>query len=378
MENLRDHREQLALTLESIRVRGTPLSEIEIALLLDSADARLKIVEAEFNADGYRRIRRWGPRQFRPRVSRMLGLPRPRIGSLRHYKPRPLVLPTSYLNVAPPDAPPTISIVTPSFQQARFLERTLHSVVSQEYPALEYIVQDGGSTDGTLDVLHRYATKLTDWVSEPDGGQADAINRGFARSTGEIMAYLNSDDLLLPGSLAHVGRFFDEHPDVDVVYGNRLLIDEADGEIGKWILPDHDDTILTLADYIPQETLFWRRRIWDKSGGFLDRSFGYALDWDLLLRFRDADAVMVHLPRFIGAFRVHEAQKTTTEDALGLEECARLRARVHGRPVRQEEVLIRQQPYMRRHVIAHTRHRLADRIPKSRVRVRTLPLRTRE
>ena len=218
------------------------------------------------------------------------------IGALRHYPPRPLAVPTAYLDVTPPETPPTISIVTPSFQHAHFIERTLHSVVSQDYPALEYIVQDGASTDGTLDVLERYSERLAAWCSEPDYGQADAINRGFARSSGEIMAYLNSDDLLLPGSLAFVARFFDERPEVDVVYGDRLLIDEYDGDIGKWILPEHDDTILTLADYVPQETLFWRRRIWDRSGGLVDPSFGYAIDWDLLLRFREAGAVMVHVP----------------------------------------------------------------------------------
>ena len=274
----------------------------------------------------------------------------------------------------PPDPAPTISIVTPSFQQGRFIGRTVHSVVGQDYPALEYFVQDGGSTDETVDVLRRFDGVLTGWASEPDTGQADAINRAFHRTSGEIMAWLNSDDLLLPGTLACVSRYFVAHPDVDVVYGHRIMIDETDGQIGAWVLPRHDDRALTYADYVPQETLFWRRSIWDAAGGYVDPSFGYALDWDMLLRFRDADAKMVRLPRFLGAFRIHSEQKTSAADALGLEEMARLRERVHGRPVSIEEALHRLRPYLLRHIAVHTRQRIADRLPVHRVYVRTLPV----
>ena len=102
---------------------------------------------------------------------------------------------------------------------------------------------------------------------------------------------------------------------MDVVYGHRLMIDQTDGQIGAWVLPPHSDLALTLADFVPQETLFWRRRIWDEAGGFVDPRFGYALDWDLLLRFRDAGAKMVRFPRFLGAFRIHAEQKTTALEA---------------------------------------------------------------
>ena len=340
-----------------------------MTLFKDTVEVSLVAVEAELRADAYRRLRRSGPAWVHRRLSRLLGLTRARIGSLQALPAATLDRTGLVLAVTPPSPAPTISIVTPSFQQARFLERTLHSVVGQGYPALEYIVQDGGSTDETLEILERYEGALAVWATERDNGQADAINRGFAHSIGEIMAYLNSDDLLLPGALAYVACYFEEHPELDVVYGDRLMIDNEDGEIGAWILPDHDDTILTLADYVPQETLFWRRRIWDKSGGFLDRSFGYALDWDLLLRFRDAHATMAHLPRFLGAFRVHDEQKTTAIDALGVEECSRLRERVHGRPVMLDEVLDRQRPYMRRHIVAHTRRRIAQRLPHARLPV---------
>jgi hypothetical protein len=299
--------------------------------------------------------------------------PWPRIGHLRHHKPRALRVPASYFKATPPSPAPTISIVTPSLQQGRFIARTLYSVLEQQYPALEYVVQDGGSTDKTLDVLEAFAPLLTCWVSESDDGQADAINRGFAQTSGEIMCWLNSDDLLLPGSLAYVARYFAEHPEVDVVYGYRLMIDVDDGQIGAWILPAHSGLALTLADHIPQETVFWRRRIWDATGGHVDPSFTYALDWDLLLRFHAAGAKMACAPRYLGAFRVHEEQKSARAQDAAEAECGLLRERVHGRPVSIEEVLRRLRPYLVRHVLVHTCRCALDRLPMQRVRVRVHP-----
>ncbi len=214
-------------------------------------------------------------------LRRLKELLRPRLGILSHHPPVPLVVPTSYFTTDAPDPAPTISIATPSFNQGHFLERTLYSVVNQNYPALEYVVQDGGSTDETTDVLKRFDGSLTRWASEPDGGQGDAINRGFAHTSGEIMAYLNSDDLLLPGSLAYVARYFAAHPDVDVVYGHRVMIDENDGQIGSMVLPRHDDDELALLDFVPQETLFWRRSLGgsrrpDRSRSALRRRLGPA------------------------------------------------------------------------------------------------------
>lgn len=296
----------------------------------------------------------------------------PRIGRLRQHAPKPLRVPAPYFKARPPEQAPTIALVTPSYQQGRFLERTIYSVVQQKYPGLEYVVQDGGSSDETLDILKRSDRFLTRWVSEEDGGQADAINRGFRGTTGDVMAWLNADDLLLPGALAYVGRFFYEHPDVDVVYGNRLMIDEDDRQIGEWILPRHDDVALTLEDFIPQETLFWRRRMWNAVGGRLDPDFAYALDWDLLLRFRDARAKIVRLPRYIGAFRVHDEQKTTAFHKLGQDECARLMTRVHGRNLPRDEVVERLKLYFLRHVVAHAHRRMADRL-HTLVEVSTAP-----
>jgi glycosyltransferase involved in cell wall biosynthesis len=374
---LREYRRQLERALTELAGRDGPFTSSDARRIIETTDERLVPIEAALGPTHHRltlllarvpfllAFARW-VRQF---LRRLRGLSRPRIGQLDQYPPRPLLVPASYSRVELPAAPPTISVVTPSFQQARFIERTIESVLSQRYPALEYVVQDGASTDGTVAILERFADSLTRWTSVPDGGHADALNRGFSLTNGEIMGWLNSDDLLLPSALRCVGSYFAAHPDVDVVYGNRLLIDEHDGEIGAWILPGHDDLALTLADFVPQETMFWRRRIWDRVGGYLDESFGYALDWDLLLRFRDAGARMVRLPRFLGAFRVHREQRTSADRTRGLEEMSRLRERVWGRPLSNDEIRARLRPYLRRHVVVHLRQRFSDRLPYGRVAV---------
>jgi glycosyltransferase involved in cell wall biosynthesis len=231
------------------------------------------------------------------------------------------------------------------------LERTLRSVLDQEYPKLQFAVQDGGSQDSTVDVLNQYADRLTHSASHPDKGQAHAINLGFKQVQGDIMAYLNSDDLLLPGTLHYVADYFQRHPKVDVIYGHRVLIDEDNAEVGRWVLPRHDNYTLGWVDFVPQETLFWRRSIWDKAGGAMDESFHFALDWDLLLRFVAAGAKVVRVPRFLGAFRLHDAQKTSTQIATrGEEEIQKLRERTLGRKVMLSEVGLAIKSYLRRHV----------------------------
>jgi glycosyltransferase involved in cell wall biosynthesis len=249
--------------------------------------------------------------------------------------------------------------VTPSYEHAQFLERTIQSVLQQNYSNLEYIVQDGGSTDGTDQILRKYGPRLKHVESCADGGQAHAINLGFKHTSGEIMAWLNSDDLLLPGAIGYVVAFFLSHPEVDVVYGHRININEDGEEIGRWLMPSHDDGLLRWTDYIPQETLFWRRRIWTKVGASLDESFQFALDWDLLLRFQDAGARFVRLPRFLGAFRVHAAQKTLSAiHETGQEEMNRLRLRSHGRAVNWLEVKWHTKSYLFSSTVLRGLHRL--------------------
>jgi glycosyltransferase involved in cell wall biosynthesis len=287
----------------------------------------------------------------------------PRLGVLHQHAPMEMRIPKDRSRPAPPSDVPRISIVTPSFRQAPFIERTIRSVIEQSYPNLEYYVQDGGSQDGTAEVLARYQDRLAGWQSTPDNGQAEAINRAFAKTSGDIMAYLNSDDILLPGALARVADYFVRHPEVDVVYGHRVVIDEDDRQIGRWIMPAHDDKVLSWADFVPQETLFWRRSIWEKSGGRMDESFQFALDWDLLVRFREAGARFARLPRFLGGFRVHAQQKTTTSIAdTGIQEMNRIRKRVLGTVPTNMEVRKAVFPYMVRHMFADLRWKIEDKL----------------
>lgn len=274
------------------------------------------------------------------------------------YPPRPLPPPEQYRAFAGPAEPPLISIVTPSFNQAEYIADTINSVLEQGYSKLEYIVRDGGSQDDTVKVLEELSASLAYWESAPDGGQANAVNLGMRRANGEILAWLNSDDLLLPGSLAYVAGYFERHPEVDVVYGNRILIDSQGRDIGRWVMPVHEDETLRWADYAPQETLFWRRRTWEAIGGCLDEDFHFALDWDMLLRFREAGARMARLPRFIGAFRIHDNQKNFTIGHVHGSEVRKLISRTHGKEMSAREIHRNMKPFFRRHVVCDRLFRL--------------------
>jgi carbamoyltransferase len=274
------------------------------------------------------------------------------------YAPRPLPPPEQYRTFAGPAEPPLISIVTPSFNQAEYIADTVNSVLEQGYPRLEYIVQDGGSQDDTVKVLEELSGSLAHWESAPDGGQANAVNLGMKRATGDVLAWLNSDDLLLPGSLAYVAGYFERHPEVDVVYGNRVLIDSEGRDIGRWVMPPHDDETLRWADYVPQETLFWRRKAWEAIGGCLDEDFHFALDWDMLLRFREGGLKIARLPRFTGAFRIHDNQKNFTIGHVHGREVRKLISRTHGREMSAREIHRHMKPFFRRHVVCDRLYRL--------------------
>lgn len=285
----------------------------------------------------------------------------PRLGRLRQHDARPLRLPWSYQNASRSNLPSiSISLVTPSYGHAQFIGRTISSVLNQKCSGIEYFVQDGNSQDETVQILTTYQDQLSGWESKPDRGQAEALNRAFERTKGEIMGWINSDDVLLPGALAFVGKYFRRHPRIDVIYGNRILIDEADREIGQWVLPGHDDEVLRWADFVPQETMFWRRSLWERVGQRIDDSFQFAMDWDLLLRFVEAGARFSHVPRFLGAFRVHPRQKTIADiGTLGIEEMSRLRERSLGFVPSEAEIHRAVTPYLRRHVWEHLRVRAA-------------------
>ncbi len=257
---------------------------------------------------------------------------RPGVGQLGTHPPRPLQI-KELVNIGQFDdnALPKISVVIPSFNQGRFIEQTIKSVIDQHYPNLELIVVDGGSTDNTLDVIRKYEQYLSWWVSEPDTGQTAAVNKGFEKSTGAIMAWLNSDDVMVPGVLRFIAEYFVSNPKTQVVYGNRILINEGGLEIGRWVLPRHSDRVLKWIDFVPQETLYWTREAWNLTGGKLDEAFRFAMDWDFLLRLIAIKIEIQHLPHFLGMFRIHQLQKTSNQmSTVGQKEIQLLRYRELG------------------------------------------------
>ena len=225
---------------------------------------------------------------------------------------------------------PSISVVTPSFNQAEFLEETILSVAEQDYPSFDYRIMDGGSTDGSPEIITRHADRLAGWVSEPDDGQADAIAKGFAQCRGDVLAYLNSDDLYLPGALMTAGKAFAANPDVDLIYGDSVYIDEAGRPLVIDVLPRYDFEDLRRVCIVPQQAAFWRRTAYEDVGG-IDPSFKFALDYDLFLRLAEKGRAL-HVPAMIAAFRQHEGAKTTRAREQWGREDALLHERHLGRP----------------------------------------------
>ncbi|GAB4517433.1 MAG: glycosyltransferase family 2 protein [Anaerolineae bacterium] len=209
-----------------------------------------------------------------------------------------------------------ISIVTPSYNQGRFIKTTLESILQQSYPHLENIVIDGGSTDNTLDILRTTKDNRLIWISEPDNGQSDAINKGMRQASGDILAYLNSDDVYLPGTLAFVADYFTQHPAVDVLYGSCYTID---GD-GQRVPPDYLAKPITLRQFMtkrfkfPQQGVFWRRKALDEIGLFAE-DLHYRMDYDYWLRMVIAGYRFAPVPDFLAAYRVHDSSKSVTQDA---------------------------------------------------------------
>jgi glycosyltransferase involved in cell wall biosynthesis len=205
---------------------------------------------------------------------------------------------------------PRITIVTPTLNQGRFIEETIQSVVNQGYENLEYLVLDGGSADGTLEILKRYGDRLQ-WWSEKDNGQADENNMGQIKATGEILGYLNSDDLYEPGALSKVAAYFEKNPEVDMVYGEGYLINE-DGSAKRRFPatePEFDLwRLIHIWDYILQQSTFFRRRLLERIG-FFNESLHYGLDWDFWIRAGKAGKVG-YMAEFLGTLREYDSAKS--------------------------------------------------------------------
>ena len=208
---------------------------------------------------------------------------------------------------------PLVSIVTPSFNQARYIEATIQSVLSQDYPRLEYLIVDGGSTDGTVEIIKQYEGRLAWWVSEKDQGQTDAINKGFGRAQGQILAWLNSDDTYEPGTVSAAVKYLLDHPDVGMVYGDCNFINDDGRVIGKFGSAQTDYRLLRRGYvHIPQQTMFFRAEWW-KHLGPLDPSFYFAMDYDLWTRLA-AHTELKYVPQTWANFRLHTTGKTIVAD----------------------------------------------------------------
>lgn len=205
---------------------------------------------------------------------------------------------------------PKISIVTPSFNQAAFLEQTLDSVLGQNYPNLEYIVMDGGSTDGSAEIVERYGPRLASWQSRRDAGQADAIVQGFRRATGDILGWVNSDDFYLAGALRHVAERLAPGR-AQFLFGNCFHFVEGEARgIPSDVAARHARQRLDLIDYLIQPATFWTRTLWEQVGE-LDPALHYAFDWDWFIRAQKAGAEFLSTPRYLAAYRIHGGAKSS-------------------------------------------------------------------
>lgn len=217
---------------------------------------------------------------------------------------------------------PLVSIVTPSFNQAKYLEETILSALGQEYPNIEYIIVDGGSTDGSVEIIRQYADRLAWWVSEKDAGQTDALIKGFAHAYGKYMTWLCSDDVLEPSAISILVDYLERHPDVACSYGDRIRIDAKGNIIAAARYAQFRPWFLRWGWGLPQETSLFRREAYDAVGG-LDVSLHMAMDFDLWCKLAKKYAIR-HIPAFLGRFRSHPTNKssifTRSEDTTGLRE----------------------------------------------------------
>lgn len=206
---------------------------------------------------------------------------------------------------------PKISVITPSYNQGQFIEETILSVINQGYPDLEYIVIDGGSTDNTVNILKKYEKHFAYWVSEKDSGQSEAINKGFRKATGEIVCWLNSDDIFIKDALHKVVKFFNENPELELVNGQLVLIDEQSRilssnfniEQKKWYA-------LHSIYYISQPSLFWKRAIFERVG-FLREDFHASMDLDFLIKIFKNNCKIGHSDKILAGFRMHNSSKSS-------------------------------------------------------------------
>jgi len=219
-----------------------------------------------------------------------------------------------------------ISIIVPSYNQGQFLERTILSILNQNYPNLELVIIDGGSTDNSVNIIKKYEKYIDYWVSEKDRGQSDALNKGFLKATGEIIGWQNSDDIYLPGCFLKVAELFRNSPKVDIIYGNRFDINKEDKIIGRSVFTRFSSVVYRY-DGMPlgTQSVFWRKNLFSKIG-MLDIDFNLAMDYEFFMRAAVRGVRFKNVPYYFGAMRRHDSAKT--EMFLGLpphkKECSQI------------------------------------------------------
>jgi len=206
-----------------------------------------------------------------------------------------------------------VSIITPSYNQGHFIEETIRSVLEQDYPEIEYIIVDGASKDNSVDVIRQYQDRLAWWVSEKDKGHAEALNKGFARAKGEILAWINSDDSYFPGAVRQAVEFLRDHPEVGMVYGDANLTDETGRTIGKFnARQTHYRSLLRGSVHIPQAATFFRASLFRQVGP-LSTSLFFSFDYDLWVRLAKVSELR-YVPELWAYFRMHESGKSVVND----------------------------------------------------------------
>lgn len=227
------------------------------------------------------------------------------------------------------DAYPKVSIITPSYNQASFIEETIRSVFALDYPNVEYMIVDAQSTDGSVEIIRKYANRLAWWVSEKDRGQSDGINKGFAHATGDILAWINSDDTYFPGAVSEAVAFLKAHPQAGMVYADANIIDHSGSLVGKFPAKQTDyRRMLRGSVHIPQATTFFRADLYRQVGP-LDPVMYYAFDYDLWLRLAKISE-LCYLPRLWANFRIHDAAKTIKNDDVCYADMQRIVERETG------------------------------------------------
>lgn len=204
---------------------------------------------------------------------------------------------------------PTVSIITPSFNQGKYLEETILSVLNQDYPNIEYIIIDGGSADNSVDIIKKYEERLAYWISEPDNGQTDAIIKGFNKAKGSFLTWLNSDDLFEPSMIKISLHFLQEYPEVGLTFGDRMRIDSKGNIYSFQRYPQFRKLYLKWGLTLPQETVLFRREEYENSGG-LTSTLHMAMDYDLWCKLIEITK-FYHIPAFLGRFRAHASNKST-------------------------------------------------------------------